>query len=106
MNDSPSPTDVNGRGDKGRFAPGNRLAKGNPFARHVAKLRSALFKAVKPADLIEVVASLLRQAKTGDVASAKEILQRLLGPPEAIDLMERLDALEAKIEQLGESRGR
>jgi hypothetical protein len=52
-----------------------------------------------------VVTSLLKQAKAGDVPSIKELLQRLLGPPEAVDLLERLDALEAKIEQLAENKG-
>jgi hypothetical protein len=65
-------------------------------------LRSALFSAVSPADLRDVITALLTRAKSGDVASAKEVLQRLLGPPEAIDFLERLDALEAKIEQLSE----
>ena len=104
MIDQPSPTGGNGRGGNGRFAPGNKLAKGNPFARRVARLRSALLKAVSPADLREVVAALLRQAKAGDVPATRELLQRLLGPPESIDLLERLDALEGKIEQLNEKK--
>ena len=49
-------------------------------------------KAGCPRDLNDVVAALLRQAKAGDVASIKELLQRLLGPPESMDLIERLDA--------------
>ena len=105
MNDAPSPTASNGRGTNGKFGLGNQYAKGNPFALRVARLRSALFKSVKPADLQEVVAALLAQAKAGDVASIKELLQRLLGPPESVDLMERLDALEAKIGQLNENKG-
>jgi hypothetical protein len=106
MSDSPSTTASNGRGDNGKFGPGNRCAKGNPFAKRVARLRSALFKAVSPADLRDVLAALLKQAKAGDVASIKELLQRLLGPPEAVDMVERLDALEEKIEQLTENKGR
>jgi hypothetical protein len=39
------------------------------------------------------------------VASIRELLQRLFGPPEAVDLMERLDALEEKIGQLHENKG-
>lgn len=105
MNDTPSTTASNGRGSNGKFGPGNKVAKGNPFAKRVARLRSALFKAVSPNDLHDVLAALLMQAKAGDVASIKELLQRLLGPPEGVDLMERLDALEAKIEQLNENKG-
>jgi hypothetical protein len=64
-----------------------------------------LFKSVKPTDLRQVIAALLAQAKAGDVTSIRELLQRLLGPPEAADLAARMDALEQKIEQLAESRG-
>ncbi|MCY2953560.1 MAG: hypothetical protein NTU53_16515 [Planctomycetota bacterium] len=100
MSDSPSTTASNGRTGNGRFAPSNKYAKGNPFARRVARLRSTLLKAVKPTDLRDVVAVLLTQAKAGDVASIKELLQRLLGPPVELDFVERLDALEQQISTL------
>ena len=96
----PSTTASNGRDPHGRFGPGNKAAKGNPHARHVARLRAALYKAVRPADLADVVAALLSQAKTGDVSAAKELLQRLLGPPVELDFVERLDALERHIAKL------
>jgi hypothetical protein len=105
MNDSPSTTGVNGRSGGGQFAPGNKLAKGNPHAKRVARLRSALLKAVSPTDLRDVVTALLTSAKGGDVPAAKELLQRLLGPPESIDLMERLDGLETTLAQLAEKKG-
>jgi hypothetical protein len=105
MSDSPSLTGLNGRIPQGKFGPGNKCAKGNPFAKRVARLQSALFKSVSPMDLREVVAALLASAKNGDVAAAKELLLRLLGPPESVDLMERLDALESKIQQLSENKG-
>ena len=104
MSGPPSPNGANGRATGGRFAQGNSGGPGNPYSLRVAKLRSALFKAVSPADLREVLAALLTQAKGGDVASIKELLQRLLGPPESVDLIGRLDALEAKIEQLTENK--
>jgi len=105
MSESPSPTASNGRGEGGRFTAGNKAAKGNPFAKRVARLRLALFESVTPDDLKAVIGSLLNQAKAGDVASIKELLQRLLGPPESVDLMERLDALEQKIEEVTENKG-
>src|SRR5688572_15467956 len=100
MNNSPSTNGANGRGAGGRFAPGNKGGPGNPHARRVARLRSTLFKSVKPADLREVVAALLAQAKAGDVPSIKELLQRLLGPPVELDFAERLEALERTIAEL------
>jgi hypothetical protein len=47
-----------------------------------------------------VAAALLVQAKAGDVPSIKELLQRLLGPPEAIDVLERLDEIEGRLNTL------
>ena len=47
-----------------------------------------------------MVTALLAQAKGGDVASIKELLQRLLGPPVELDFVERLDALEQQIATL------
>ena len=57
---------------------------------------------VTPADLRDVVAALLTAAKGGDVAAARELMQRLLGPPEAIDLTARLDALEQQISAMND----
>ena len=64
-----------------------------------------MYKAVTPADLRDVISALLSSAKGGDVSAAKELMQRLLGPPEAIDLLERLAALETKIEQAASNNG-
>jgi hypothetical protein len=96
----PSTTAANGRDGSGRFARGNGAARGNPHARRVARLRAELLRAVSPQDLREVVVKLMERAKGGDVASAKELLQRLLGPPTDLDLVQRLESLEALIEDL------
>src|SRR3954451_23843505 len=93
-NGPPSTPASNGRGPAGRFGAGNRFGRGNPHARKVARLRSALLRSVSPADVGEVAAALLAQAKAGDVAAARELLQRLLGPPVELDLLERLATLE------------
>ena len=106
MNAPPSPNGSNGRAAGGRFAAGNAGGPGNPHAKLVARLRSSLYKAISPADLQDVLQALLTSAKGGDVPAARELLQRLLGPPEAIDLMGRLDELEAKLAQLAADKGR
>ena len=105
MTESPSPNGTNGRGEGGRFSKGNHGGPGNPYAQCVARLRRALFDSIRPDDLAEVVGALLKSAKEGDVAAAKELLQRLLGPPESVDLIERLDALEQKLEEVAENKG-
>jgi hypothetical protein len=96
---------TNGRTISGQFASGNKGGPGNPHARRVARLRSALLRAVTPDDLTAVVNALLTQAKAGDVQAAKELLQRLLGPPVAEDVLERLRGLEQALATL-EEQGR
>ncbi len=83
MNKSPS---TNGRGTNGQFAPGNSGGPGNPFAKQVAVLRSALMAAVKPEDLTEVVNKLVELAKGGDIQAAKLILDRTLGKTVTVDI--------------------
>lgn len=78
--DLPAPRD--GRDGNGRFAPGNRLSKGNPHARRVHKLRSVLLKAATPARMKRVALTLLRLAESGDVPAAKLLLQYTIGNPD------------------------
>jgi hypothetical protein len=110
MIDPPSTTAANGDGDgdgeergrkpNGQFGRGNRCATGNPHAKSAALLRAALFKAVTPADMEAVVAKLVEQAKAGDIASARELFQRLLGPPVDFETAERLEAVERRLADL------
>jgi hypothetical protein len=71
------------RDSHGRFAKGNGGGPGNPFARQVAALRSALVAAVTPEDIGAVAQELLRQAKEGNLAAAKLLLSYTLGKPAA-----------------------
>ncbi|MEI8194764.1 MAG: hypothetical protein WCI73_02525 [Phycisphaerae bacterium] len=93
----PSPKGENGRAGNGRFAQGWKGGPGNPHARRVAKLRSAMLRAVTSADVRAIILRLLESAKAGDVSAAKELLTRCLGPAEAIDVLQRLESLEATI---------
>ncbi len=74
-----------GRDGHGRFAKGNRISRGNPLARRVARLRAALVRAVTPEDIAAVVEALVKKARSGDVAAARELLDRTLGKPDALD---------------------
>lgn len=88
----------------GRFLPGNKLAPGgNPNAKRVAALRQALIEAVTPQDIDDVIRGLIKSAKGGrceecgrggDVIAARELMDRCLGKPVELDLMERLQRLE------------
>ena len=85
------------RDSAGRFATGNPGGPGNPFARRVAQLRSALLDAVSDDDLREIVSALVTRAKAGDVVAAREVLTRIIGKPgDSVD-PDRLDLDDLKI---------
>lgn len=91
-----------GRTPGGRFAPGNPGGPGNPHAASVAKLRAAILTAVTPEDIDAIIRALVHRAKGGDMAAAREILDRAIGKPSDADTAERLDALERLAEELRE----
>ena len=79
----PSTNGSNGgdRGPAGRFTAGNAGGPGNPHAKRIAKLRSLLVEAVNDDDLRAIISKLVEQAKAGDDAARRELLDRLLGRP-------------------------
>ncbi len=80
----------NERDSKGRFQKGNKEGKGNPYSKAVNRFRTALFEAVTPEDLKKIVGTLKEQALNGDLKAITILLDRLLGAPVTIDVMERL----------------
>jgi hypothetical protein len=82
---------------KSRWKPGNKAGRGNPLAKQVQAIRVALVSAVTAADIQAVIQRLLQQAKAGDVASAKIIFERAVGPAEALDFDLRLTELENQV---------
>jgi hypothetical protein len=90
-NSSPSP---NGRSANGRFGPGNRGGPGNPHGRRVAELRAILLEAVSDDDFRAIAAKLVERAKSGDLFSIRELLDRLMGKPVATVAVEQSDELE------------
>ena len=82
--DAPLSHDRNGQANhlpSGRFAPGNRLGKGNPVHRRMAELRAALVESAKPEYLEAIANKLAASAMEGDVAAAKLYLAYTAGPP-------------------------
>ena len=77
----PSTNGTSGRKSNGQFAKGNKCGTGNPYARRVARLRSALLDAVGENGLADIVQGMVTAAKGGDVAAAKLLLSYLLGKP-------------------------
>ena len=86
---------TNGRDQHGRFAPGNAGGPGNPQGGTMERLRHALLLAVRKDDVAAIAATLVEQAKAGDLAAVKELLNRVLGRPTDTDTLVRSDRLEA-----------
>jgi hypothetical protein len=82
---------VPGHTSSGRFAPGNKLGKGNPFARRLGKLRSAFLDAITDADVAAVARKLQELAMAGDVAAATLYLSYALGKPVKVVDVDRLE---------------
>jgi hypothetical protein len=80
-----------GRTAAGRFASGNRFAKGNPNARRMAALRSALLECATPERMQALGDKLYAAALGGDWTAAKLLLAYAIGkPPRGVDA-DRLD---------------
>ena len=94
----PSPNGSNGRGPGGRFTKGNPGGPGNPHARQAAKLRSVLLSAVSEDDLRSIAAKLVERAKSGDLAAAREVLNRCIGKPDYAKDPDALDLHAAQLE--------
>jgi hypothetical protein len=69
------------RAANGRFGFGNPGGPGNPNVRRIAAMRQAVFEAVSPEDVREIMVALVAQAKEGDREAAKVVLQYTLGKP-------------------------
>jgi hypothetical protein len=70
-----------GRNAQGRFVKGYRGGPGNPYARRVAALRTAILDTVSEADMRGIALRLRLQAQAGDLASIKLLLLYALGKP-------------------------
>lgn len=69
------------RSPNGQFGAGNPGGPGNPYARRVAALRTALMDAVTDDDIRAVAKALVKRAKAGEVPAIRELLDRLVGKP-------------------------
>jgi hypothetical protein len=88
-----------GREANGRFAPGNAGGPGNPFARKVAALRSALIDAVTPQDITEIMYLVVFNAKAGSLEWTKFLFQYAVGKPRPAVNPDTLDLDELMLTQ-------
>ncbi len=81
----------------GRFQKGNKLGRGNPFARRQAEMHQAFLAAVTPESVQSLAVSLWVRAKKGDMAAAALVLSYLIGKPRTAPDPDRLDLAEFKL---------
>src|SRR5215472_2385489 len=90
MLDNPSPNGVPRDGHDpvtGRFAPGNRVAKGNSIARRMHDLRQTILDATTAEQVAEVWDAVRKLALGGDVSAARLYIEQTIGQPvRAIEL--------------------
>ena len=95
MQSDPVVTATNGRTATGQFGSGNRFASGHRHQTHVATLRRAFTDALRPDDILQLVAKLMELALEGDVTAIRLILDRALGrvqsPDSSADIDDALD---------------
>ena len=87
------------------FRKGNPGGPGNPHAAQVGRIRTALLAAATEERVAEVVEALVAAACGGDVAAARVLFERTLGPPVAVDLLERIEAVERAQSEADAARG-
>ena len=97
---TPLETAANGRDARGRFGKGNKAGQGNPTARKVARFRARLFNSITDKAFRALVASVLREAESGEGWACKLLFAYLLGEPQAVDVLQELEALREKLRSL------
>jgi hypothetical protein len=97
MSNHPSTHGLDGRRADGKFAPGNRLGRGNPLAGRAAKIRAVLLRKMTAKVANAIADKLVEMAKRGDLAAIKELLDRTIGKASATEILERLERLEAAV---------
>ena len=94
---TPSQSAVDGRDNKGRFAAGNKLSRGNVIARKAAQCRAKLFSTVSTRDFQAIVKRVVADAKAGESWACKLLFAYMLGDPQQYDTEERLARLEESL---------
>ena len=83
-----------GRTPKGRFAKGNKIARGNPVARRMHEFRVALLATLDRLKFASLGKKLFEAAMKGDWVAAKLLLHYAIGKPREAPDPDRLDLQE------------
>jgi hypothetical protein len=87
------------RGSNGKFLPGNKAARGNPFARKMAAMRSALLSTATELGIQTLGVRLLADAIAGNLAAAQLYLSYCVGRPANVVDPDELDLHELRLLQ-------
>ena len=80
------------------FQRGNKMGKGNPYARRSNLLRAVMYRRVTPKDFEEAVDALLIECKSGNLVAIRELFDRMIGKPsEGLDMLARIEQLETML---------
>ena len=89
-----------GRDSGGKFTKGNKAAKGNPYTRKAAQFRKAMYNSVSEQEFRQIVDRMKQDALNGSAKDRELFLTRLLGTPgTGIDILERMERLEAILQE-------
>jgi hypothetical protein len=103
---SPNGGQTAGRDAHGRFAKGNPGGPGNPGAAAVGRLRARMLRAMRGEDIdlaITTMREVMAKGKDSDrLTAATKYLERALGAPVQLDILEKIDELERAIKDLQE----
>ncbi len=84
----------------GKFKPGNKAnPRGNSMAGQTARARAIFQRILTDEQLWEIGRKWLKEAKAGNVAIAREMLDRAFGKPTNWETVEWLEQVEKKIEE-------
>jgi hypothetical protein len=86
----------------GRFLPGNPGGPGRPRGSgRASEIRAILLNTLTDEQATRVARLLIRMAGKGSLAAIRELLDRTIGRPSQTETLERVEALEAKMEEMG-----
>jgi hypothetical protein len=69
------------RAKDGKFLPGHKYGKGNPWLGEIAKIRKRLFESVKADDWDAIRDALITKSKEGDIKAMTLLFSYVLGKP-------------------------
>jgi hypothetical protein len=101
MEKQPLPAALNGRSRNGQFTAGNKFGAGNPLNMKAQQLRNSLLQTVTEDDLTSVTKKLIAMAKEGNIHAIRELLDRVLGKPNASIELTQTEAKE-RIEDMSD----